>query len=253
MPNSGILIASDEKLEWLLPWWWSRYSAHNTLPVAFVDLGLSYFGRSFCEMRGKVIDLTVTPQFSGVPKDAEKWEELFCKQIWENRKSWFKKPFALLSTPFERTLWLDIDCEVLRPLDSLFEREGEVHLAKETVAARDRNRLLQKINPDEILYNSGVVLYDCNTPLLKKWAQEVLNEGNEFCSDQHVLSRIIYRENSPIHLLEEEYNWRMTEGLNLNASIIHWAGIWGKEYIRLYGGLLDELATFPSMSSSYIS
>ncbi|NGX27207.1 MAG: hypothetical protein K940chlam6_01140 [Chlamydiae bacterium] len=238
MSNSGILVAADEKLEWLLPWWWNRYSAHNNLPVAFVDFGLSHYGRTFCTERGEVIDCPCNlPLFSYTKQG----ETIFGKRF---EKSWFKKPFACPLTPFETTLWLDIDCEVLQPLDSLFEREGEIHLAKETDAAiaRDPN-----IAEGEVLYNSGVILYHRDSLLIKKWAEAVLEEGSDFWSDQHTLSRVITSENYPIHLLEEKYNWRMSQGLNIHAAIVHWVGSWGKDYIRHHGGIAEELAALPKI------
>lgn len=237
--GNGILVAADESLEWLLPWWWERLQTQNRLPVCFVDLGLSHYGRSFCQQRGELVNLSMQPTFSAL-SDETSWETLFGKNWKEKRSGWFKKPFAFLTTPFEKTLWLDIDCEVLKPIDALFEREGEIHLATESESTQERERGLRILVEEESLYNSGVVLYSHGSSLIGKWAEAVAQQGKQFCSDQHVLSHLIYETKYPIHLLEKEYNWHMAWGLNIHAAIIHWVGSWGKEFIRRYCGIAEE-------------
>lgn len=115
--------------------------------------------------------------------------------------------------------------------------------AHETPQAHAKERELKTIHHEETLYNSGVILYEHSCPLIAKWAQAVLEIGEQFWSDQHVLSRIIHNEQIPITRLHENYNWRMSQGLNIHAQIVHWAGSWGKEYIRLHGGIADALDT----------
>ncbi len=226
MIEQGVLVAADENIEWLLPWWWSRYRVHNDFPVAFVDLGLSHFGKTFCQKRGDLISVKLEKDIASL-------------------HSWFKKPFAFLQTPFKRTLWLDLDCEVLKPLHSLFDAEEGLFLAKETEAQIQKNRSSQNIHEDEMLYNSGVVLYSCGDPLIAKWAQTILDTKDQFWSDQHALSRLIYEEKHEIYRLHENYNWRMSQGFNMHVAIIHWVGSWGKDYIRKYGGMAEELAALP--------
>ncbi len=245
--GNGILVALDEKAEWLLPWFWIRYSAHNTLPIAFVDLGLSHYGKSFCSEKGILLTLESMPELSALTDDVDKWQTLLGNNIEESRSAWRQKPFACLQTPFERTLWLDLDCEVIQSLDSLFELKEGVYLAEETEASISSGRELQVVYADEMLYNSGVILYSHDAPLIKKWAQAVLDEGDAFYSDQHVLSRVIYTHKMSVKTLHENYNWRMSRGLNIQAAIVHWVGSWGKDYIRCHGGIGEDLANLPKI------
>ncbi len=30
--SRGVLVASDQTLEWMLPWWWRHYKKHNNFP-----------------------------------------------------------------------------------------------------------------------------------------------------------------------------------------------------------------------------
>lgn len=227
----GVLIAADRNCEWLLPWFFERYNACNAHPLAVVDMGMSHGALTFCYKRAEVIALeapkvpSLSVQFQG----------------------WYKKPFAFLQTPFEKTLWLDCDCEVLKPLDPLFELEGEIYLTPDTENSHLKEQSLGTIQKGETLYNSGVVLYQKNSPLIEKWAERVLDQDRVFFSDQHVLSKLIQENSYPIQPLHDNYNWRMSQGFNIHAAIVHWAGSWGKEYIRKHGGLAHELAALPAI------
>ncbi|NGX45338.1 MAG: hypothetical protein K940chlam2_00487 [Chlamydiae bacterium] len=238
--NRGVIVASDERSEWLLPWWWARYSARNTLPVCLIDLGLSHFGRTFCKERGTL--LALDGAVSCAAKDqiskeqAAHWEAIYGKELWEMRSAWFKKPHALCQTPFKKTLWLDLDCEVLLPLEPLFENHQNDSFV---IASETESAFLAEGEP---LYNSGVILYERTDPILEAWRAASLLKSGEAWGDQQLLSRIISEEQFPITLLDERYNWRMARGLNIHAAIIHWVGSWGKEYIRKHGGLADDLA-----------
>jgi hypothetical protein len=242
--SRGVLVASDERAEWLLPWWWERYSARNTLPVCFVDLGLSHFGRTFCKEKGSLHTLDANSSCAlkeELPKErAARWEEIYGKELWEMRSAWFKKPLALEKSPFKKTLWLDLDCEVLAPLEPLFD-----HHAEDTfVIALETERALlaeKEIQTGEI-YNSGVILYDRGSPILPAWKSAALLRTHEAWGDQQLLSKVISEGAFPITLLDDAYNWRMARGLNIHACIIHWVGSWGKEYIAKHGGLSDELS-----------
>jgi len=228
--GQGILVALDEKIEWLLPWWWARYSALNSFPVCFVDLGMSHFGKTFCKERGQVITLEIEEVAFANPDYTKQWEEIYGPTLWQARPSWLKKPFALLQTPFEKTLWLDLDCEITACLEELFALEEKIYLAKE-------------LDTDQ--YNAGVILYRHGIQLIEDWAKILKEEGKNFWGDQEALAKVIKEKNIEIYPLHENYNWHMAHGLNLHAAIIHWVGSWGKEYIRLHGGIGDELAKLP--------
>jgi len=242
--EAGVLVAADERIEWLLPWWYNRFRAHNDLPVAFINLGMSHFGKTFCQERGELIPFSFDSSFT---TSSQKWEGKGNAFFFENRKRWMLKPFLFLKTPFLKTLWLDLDCEVLASLSHLFSLEGELWIAEENEPSLRWALEQELIQKGEMLYNSGVILYARSSPLIKKWADAITSTGEEFWSDQDGLSRVIAQEKASMGVLGEEYNWRMTQGLNFRAKIVHWVGSWGKEYIRLYGGVGDALASLPKI------
>lgn len=243
----GIIVGADRKIEWLLDFWWSHYIKHNSLPVTFVDFGMSAKAKQWCTERGTLIPLpslaSIASKSKIDPMTAKQWEKVYGKEVWKKRQSWFKKPFALLQTPYKRTLWLDLDCEVLGPLDRMFDfcTPNVVALARETEAAHSHEREQEQLLKDEVLYNSGVIVYQKNAPLIQCWAQAVKALNGEFWGDQQLLSRLIFLKKFKIKELGPEYNWRMSQGVNFHALIVHWVSAWGKAYIRKHGGISKDL------------
>ncbi len=236
----GILVATTSHLEWALPWWWYNYRAHNDLPVAFVDLGMTEKGRCWCKERGELISIDV-PDSSikgkeGVdPHLAQQWEKVIGSGVWDIRQKWFKKPFAFAKTPFMKTVWIDLDCEVRGRLDPFFaycDNHADLALVREPEALQKGYQSLNFTLPEETTYNSGVVVYRKHAPFLAKWVEEVKERNQHYISDQEALSRILFLEKLTFKELPAHYNWDRALGPNPNALIFHWHGQRGKQMIK---------------------
>ncbi len=239
----GIIVASDEKQEWLLPWWWDNYSKHNVFPVTFIDFGLSERGKEFCRERGELVELPTIPSDIGSKEGAEAnlgrfWESIYGSNTWwEKRKAWHKKPVALLQTPYLHTLWLDTDCEVqacLAPLfDQIAKKEGLL-LCPEPEKAQEYDRERGHIFSDEILFNSGVIGFTRGCSYIEEWARQTLSDHGSYLGDQNLLSRLIYQKKWPVQILDRLYNWRrINDGKHPDVKITHWVGESGKFFISL--------------------
>jgi hypothetical protein len=233
----GILIGADKSAEELLPWWWKHYSRHCSLPVAVVDFGMSKKALAWCKKHMQLITLktssSVTPKNLIAPEDLKRWKKEYHGPLWKAREAWFKKPKACLLSPFDITLWLDLDCEVCGPLDSLFnELQPDIDLA---IA-------LQDFRPGTpTVYNSGVLLFRKKSPFLKEWDQLSQTHNGSMMGDQNVLTSILLKGKIRFKQLSPYYNWLMYRGAEPGIVIAHWAAGWGKEYIRKHGGLFDLL------------
>lgn len=219
--ENGILVGSDISQEWLLPWWWKRYSGHNQYPVAFIDFGMSADKKKWCQERGELIPLQLSADFifqkeEMNPKTVEELETKYEESFWESRSAWFKKPFALLQTPFNKTIWLDLDCEVRGSLEPLFAYAEPLSLLKET----------------EIIYNSGVIPYEKDLDLIIDWAKACIEGNKTFRGDQEVLSHLIKEKNISIRHLPKEYNWSREKPESDSMLIYHLHDAVGKSVIR---------------------
>lgn len=227
--KQGILIGCDQEQEWMLPWWWSHYIKYNSYPVVFIDFGMSETAKKWCRKRGTLLKLSCPKKFVCSKADLdpsviETWESVYGEMVWSSREQWFRKPFAMLQTPFEYTIWTDLDCEITGRLDPLFQK---IHAYSGIAIARER-----VTGSEEDVYNSGVIAYHKKSPILTRWAAQCQYENDRFLGDQDVLSHIIQTENIEITELSDHYNWRLKFGVNVEALIIHWIGKWGKECIR---------------------
>lgn len=218
------MVAADQTLEWMLPWWLEHYQRHNSDPVAFIDLGLSFEMKEWCKKRGQWIPLR-HPLF---PDEVSlelrnRWEKVFGSHLWENREAWFKKPLACLQSPFQYTLWLDVDCEVRASLAPLFE-----YGKKGFAVARQFDDCSEGFQ----IYNSGVIAFAQKHPLLEKWAELCLTANHLFPGDQDALSYLIANEKIEIEELPEIYNWSRRKKETGEIAILHWHGHHGKAIIR---------------------
>lgn len=229
----GILVGCDQQQEWLLPWWWKHYSKYNSYPVAFFNFGMSETASAWCREKGQYIDLLNKSDFLK-PVSAENqelWEATLGERIWSFRASWFKKPLACLHSPFALSCWIDLDCEIRGPLSFLFDSLGtktEIALVKNPVTGRTWNF------PNEITYNSGVIVFRQGAKIIQRWAEAALKRNHQFMGDQDVLSREIYLHEPFLFELPEIYNW-CNWGSRLEPSretvILHYVGAF-KEILK---------------------
>ncbi len=241
----GVICGAEKTQEWMLPWWWSRYSEHNSFPVTFFDFGMTDEMKDWCQARGSVIPIDidtafVRPRSEIDAKMAKLWEKHHEWTVWNKRHAWFKKPFAFLHSEYETGLWIDIDCEILGPLEPLFSQttsRSQIALAREYTSDH-----LPKFDPGA-QYNGGVVVFKHGVEIIPKWAEGCVTLNQRLVGDDAVLSYLINQQRLDVVELPDVYNWRMMRGLNLDAVIIHWVSS-SKNYIRSHGGLKPSLDAF---------
>ena len=218
--SCGVVIGADHAQEWLLPWWWRCYSQHNSYPICFIDFGISEAARRWVQKRGwlffpLVHSISLNPVMS---LDAASWG---CISV---RKKWFQKPLACLQSPWSLSCWLDIDCEIrsnISPLFNSLSLGNDLALAKDVV---EHLRPYTILLPPEIIYNSGVISFRRNAPILHLWKCVCVDNNQHFLSDQDALSWLIEREQPPFIELPMIYNWHAGMNPGANAVIVHYAG-----------------------------
>ncbi|GEM_PF-1004207 len=224
----GIITGCDWKMQTMIPWWWKHFSNYNSLPVTFIDMGLSDAMRRFCESKGTVVKLHIPkyllkrriPLSEKIHPKAEKRQKL-------ERLSYFSKPFAMLKTPYQHTVWIDIDCQVQAPLSQLFDYcEGQIALTPMS-PYKQKNPTQQEAMPsDKVLYNSGVICFKRGEPLMHDWAVASVCREKWYFGDQDILNALIYEQKTKVTSLPNTYNWIVKEwGSNPNAKVVHYAGL----------------------------
>lgn len=222
----GIIVGSNQTQEWLLPWWWENYQRHNQYPVTFFDFGLSSEAKIWCRQKGNLVSLPMSNFFVREKEEvdlvtAQRWEGRYGEQFWASRNCWFKKPFACSLSPYDRTIWLDLDCEIVSSLQNLFsfcEHPSGFAIAKDQI--------------ENSSYNSGVMVFKKNNTLIEQWAHLAWERNGQFRGDQDLLSKIILDARASICELPQIYNWIIGYGLNSQVVIYHWVGEIGKQLLR---------------------
>lgn len=228
--DQGIVVGCNQMLEWILPWWWEHYSTHNDYPIAFFDFGMSEKGKAWCAKRGQLKTLdSVNLHFYCEPEISLekkiKWESQYGEGVWHVRAAWLKKPIAMAQSPFSTGLWLDLDCRVdgnLKPLFDLLQENHGFAISKYEI--KDSNRYYF----DSRSYNSGVIVFNQKTPILKLWVQSILESPNELPGDEDYLSQVIELHRPKIVLMPPIYNWSREKEKNPQALIVHFHGGEGK-------------------------
>lgn len=244
----GVMVASNHEQEHFLPWWWMNFRLFNNFPVTFVDFGdMSAIARKWCSQRGNLITLGIPDTFIAKkedvdPKLADLWEK--CNSdVWLGRLAWFKKPFALLKSPYQKTVWLDLDCQTKRSIQPLFSNyleEADIALFPEKEEHQKKFQERGILLPGEKIYNSGVIAFRHGIPLIEEWVKQVFSKSKECENDQEILCKLLSRSNAKLAELPIIYNWFVRDGANPDAVIVHW---WGsaKEAIPVF---IDQLKQY---------
>lgn len=226
--KDGILTGCDAAQQWLLPWWWQHYRKYNEYPVTFIDCGLTDEMKKWCRERGHLLPLPLIPELYVAKREevdpllVEKWENLYGNSHWDSRNGWFCKPFFYLQTPYERTIWIDCDCEIKTHLAPYFKLSDKTGLA------------LRKEKDSDLLpvhYNSGVMVYRWGHLALQMLVDQAVDSNSQFCSDDHLLSVILEKEQIPVTVLPESYH-RIRKESEEGALIYHYNSANGKKILR---------------------
>ncbi len=208
----GILTGCDSAFEWMLPWWYENYRRHNDHQVLFANFGMSRRRLDWCSSRGHIVEIG---------------EHHF-------RKTWFKKPLAIINSPVNNVVWVDLDCEIrgdLLPFRKYCTEGVGLTLDPHTRWCKDKN--------DKLIANplaSGVVATHFNNDLMRRWADECID--NMRCrGDQEVLNKMISIDRSGVVVMPPEYQWLRLDGENEQALIMHWTGSTGKRHIASMCGM----------------
>jgi hypothetical protein len=202
--NNIFITGADKKCEWLLPWWYRNYSANNNIPIIIADFGLSSQGLDWCEKNNLEV------------------------QKVEGSKGWHMKPSALSQiNKGEKRVWIDVDCQVLKKIDNIFDYVVE-----------------DKLTCSEDTYHSwgckwqtGVVGVMGNPEILKEWEEKCLNPSGPYArGDQELLWELIKEKGKGyINRLPQNFNWlRMALHYghrHKDMRIVHWTGEKGKKII----------------------
>jgi lipopolysaccharide biosynthesis glycosyltransferase len=242
--DNGVIVGCSSNQEWLLPWWWMNLQMQNNkLPITFFDFGnMTSVAKQWCEKRGQlqtlsneVIESFIALKSDVISEQINTWENHKNLDVWKARLAWFKKPFACIQSPYSKTIWIDLDCQVrksLTPLFSFSENQYGMSMAQEPEYIMKHHRDTGELLEGEIEYNSGVISFKHGSSLIQAWAKNCLESNENLRGDQEVFSRFIFENKIIIPSLPPKFNQRaiFTEDLKEiypkddSIAVWHWCG-----------------------------
>lgn len=236
MPSCGILSLANSNYEWLIPWWFQSIRKFSSLPIHIIDIGLSSSMKNWCDRHltreELILENAPFPKEKIDPLLQKKWETLYFGSVWDSRPAWFAKPTALLFSPFTSTLFLDLDCEVRGGLEDLFSKFPSFAICKEPPLSHKIALEHEIIQKGDSIYNSGVVIFPKDSPIVKKWAALSYECSGQYMGDQDLLSSILMQEKGlKWARLPQKYNCRPQSKMAKEAVIVHHVGLGGKRDI----------------------
>lgn len=219
MLDRCFIIGSDNESEWMINWFVDNYSKHNDIPLVFVDFGVS---------NNMLADLTIDKRIFEIVSMTNESSSVLQK--------WFLKPSAIINTNAKQKVWIDIDCEILENLDTIFDQleTNKLSMVIDYPWTKSRN---------EIWHNSGVVGVINNPDILFQWCYSCKTDpANKnpiaLYGDQDVLHKLMKDPLTRIRYIKDlsnEYNYtriQMLDNDKMFKKIIHWTGRLGKQIIR---------------------
>jgi len=234
--EDGVIVGCSQNHEYLLQWWWGHYSTHNNHPVTFFDFGdMSSSARSWCSKRGGLIKLPsieqhITPKHLINPKDISSWESHIDLDPWKARLEWFKKPFACLRSPYQRTIWFDLDCQIFQSVAPIFDlcEPNTLVISEEPPLIRFMHEQDGSLLSGQMEYNTGVIAFLHGVSIMEMWASKCLESNQKYRGDQEVLAHLAHELGIQFKVLPPRFNWRgdMTpnKGFMEFIAVIHWLG-----------------------------
>ncbi len=159
--NQGVMTGCKESHEKYLESWFENYSKHNNYPVTFCDFGMSEKARTFCKKHGTILQAS-------------------------------SKVIALPKSPYENTVWTDINCEIKQTLCPLFEMTSV-----EDGFAISYSKQQQP--------QCGVIAFKRTSPVILNWHACSIKNKNE--TDENTLNFLLKEKTFLITHFSERFLW----------------------------------------------
>jgi|JI9StandDraft_2_1071091.scaffolds.fasta_scaffold229584_1 hypothetical protein len=171
--KKGVMTGCSKVNEKLLEPWFEHYTKHNAFPITFCDFGMSDTARTFCINRGTLLQAT-------------------------------GKPFVLPLSPYEETVWTDINCQINESLIPLFEM---AHVKDGFAISYSKQNTPQ----------SGVMAFIKNSPIILNWHAWCIK--NKEVPDDKTLELLLKEHQFQITQFSEKYYWNSPQKAPAHIAI----------------------------------
>ena len=208
--NKTFITGVDQNYEWLLKWWVRNLRKHNKdVHLTICDFGISKDILNWAKSNAEVVK-----SYNPHPKCA-----------------WYYKTQSLLDSKYEFSCWIDSDCEILKPIEDIFD-----YAKKDFIGLTED--IGKRITEKDHWWATGVMLSKNSSNILKDWDKQLKKLTDR--GDQEALYYLLNQNpqyKSLITSLPIEYQWlrlqlELMQQDSPDKKIVHWTGSRGKSHIR---------------------
>jgi len=208
--NKTFITGVDTTHEWMLKWWYKKLVANNPdVHVTICDFGMSDKVRAWAK--------TNADHFIQYPKHPQ--------------NAWFYKTQCLLDSRYQYTCWIDVDCEIHKNIQDVFDyaQDNKICLTKDWVREGARTH--------QTWWATGFNLIKGYSDLLYDW-HSILKQA-KVRGDQEALHELMMNNpvrNKEVIELPQIYQWlriSLQQGKDTpEKRVTHWTGPVGKKHIK---------------------
>lgn len=209
MIDKTFITGADSTHEIYLKWWLRNFREHNKdAHVTICDFGLTSKAHEWI-------------------KENADWVVRYEPH---STSAWFYKTQVLIDSIYDYSCWIDVDCQVVAPIEDIFEyaKDDKIGLTIDKGRKSDHN---------QVWWATGVNVIKGKPQILYDWHEQLKRTKRR--GDQEALHEIMLdnpSRNSDIVLMPAEYQWLRVQLLKgedtPNKKIIHWTGNTGKNHIE---------------------
>lgn len=235
--SQGIITGCDQSQEWMLKWWLEHAEKNAGMPLSFVDFGLSKSACIYLKNRGinvldgsSILKPFLTKSHYSYPSS---WIEKWKRESTSQRPFYFAKPLACLLSPYDQTLWVDLDCKIVQTPKQAFSYIDPnfgmtMSLDSEQTAINWQEQGL--IDKGSVAYQAGVIAFNKDSSLMLTWKQLCLSSYDTEYSEQTAIINYLHRNKKTLQLLPSFFN-HLNPHQHQKVSIAHYGGHWHKLYL----------------------
>ena len=174
--TKGVMTGCNQTNEKHLESWFDHYSKHNSFPITFCDFGMSEKAAAFCKANGTLL----------------KAEE---------------KLLALVQSPYDKTIWTDINCQINATIEPLFEM---AHVKDGFAIYYSKQNIPQ----------TGVIAFTKNSPVISRW-QDWSIKNNQ--TPDISLDNLLKKNTFQLTRFSDKYYWDSAQKTptHITINIVH--------------------------------
>lgn len=141
---------------------------------------------------------------------------------------------GLLTTPYVRKDWKKLDKQKLQSIElqlSVLEGSSKIKVDPQKKSIPRNIKKDLSLAERKVHYNTGIFSFKHSSPIILKWAQNMLEYNNVFLGDQNAFNQTLFENTFRVKELSPFFNQQFLDDIFPETLIIHYSSPEGKHEI----------------------